>query len=289
MRSLAFPAIGLLLAMTVGWAAMDGRLKVVAAENFYGDIAHQIGGDHVEVESILSNPDQDPHLFETTPTVVRQIEAAQIVVFNGAGYDPWITQLLRVTEQQGRAVISAAQLVNKKPGDNPHIWYDPATMLAVARALEEAFDKADPRHVGDYTSRLNAFNTSFARLTKKIEEIRDKYPGIIVTATEPVFGYMASALGLQMRNQGFQLAVMNNTEPSAHEIAAFEGDLKDHAAKVLIFNKQTSTTLTAHMLDIARESNIPVVGVTETEPMGTEYQDWMLAQLEDLQNALAHR
>jgi zinc/manganese transport system substrate-binding protein len=289
MRTIARLAqvFGLFLAMAIGAAGQDAKLTVVAAENFYGDIVRQIGGDRVEVVSIMSNPDQDPHLFETTPTIVRQVAAAQIVVFNGADYDAWMDKLLEAAPRAERAVVAVAKLVNKKAGDNPHLWYEPTTMPVVARALADAFSKADPAHAADYTRQLQTFIASLDRIYRKIDEIRSKYAGVAVTATEPVFDYMASALGLKMRNERFQMAVMNDTEPSAREIAAFEGDLKEHEVKVLLYNKQASTKLTQRMLDLARRSDVAVVGVTETEPAGMSYQDWMLTQLEDLQKALA--
>jgi zinc/manganese transport system substrate-binding protein len=280
-------ACGLFVAMTISAAGQDAKLGVVAAENFYADIVRQIGGDRVEVTSILNNPNQDPHLFETTPTVVRQIAAAQIVIFNGAGYDSWMGKLLESAPRADRTVVAVAELVNKKEGDNPHLWYEPTTMPTVARALASAFSRSDPAHAADFAARLQAFIGSLDRVNRKIEEIRARYAGVAVTATEPVFGYMASALGLKMRNESFQRAVMNDTEPSAREIAAFEDDLKEHKVKLLLYNKQASTKLTQGMLDLAHRSNVPVVGVTETEPMGMSYQDWMLSQLEDLQKALA--
>ena len=278
---------GLFLAMTISASGEDAKLGVVAAENFYADIVRQIGGDRVEVASILSNPNQDPHLFEATPTVVRQIAAAQIVIFNGAGYDSWIGKLLESAPRADRTVVAVAELVNKKEGDNPHLWYDPTTMPTVARALASAFSRTDPAHAAHYAAQLQAFIGSLDRVNRKIEEIRAKYAGVAVTSTEPVFGYMASALGLKMRNERFQTAVMNDTEPSAREIAAFEDDLKEHKVKLLLYNKQTSTKLTGGMLEVARRSNVAAVGVTESEPMGMSYQDWMLSQLEDLQKALA--
>jgi zinc/manganese transport system substrate-binding protein len=280
-------ACGLFLSMTISASGEDAKLGVVAAENFYADIVRQIGGDRVEVASILNNPNQDPHLFETTPTIVRQIAAAQIVIFNGAGYDSWMGKLLESAPRADRTVVAVAELVNKKEGDNPHLWYEPTTMPTVARALATAFSRSDPAHAADYAVRLQAFIGSLDRVNRKIEEIRAKYAGVAVTSTEPVFGYMASALGLKVRNERFQTAVMNDTEPSARDIAAFEDDLKEHKVKLLLYNKQTSTKLTQVMLDVAHRSNVVVVGVTETEPMGVSYQDWMLSQLEDLQKALA--
>ena len=279
--------LALVLAMAMGAAGQGLKPSVVAAENFYGDIARQIGGDGVEVASILSNPDQDPHLFETTPTIVRQIAAARIVIFNGADYDAWMDKLLKVAPRVERTVLTVAELVNRKAGDNPHLWYDPATMPTLARALADTLGKADPTHAADYAARLETLLASLDRVSGKIEEIRAKYAGVAITATEPVFGYMAAALGLKVRNERFQMAVMNDTEPSARDIAAFEQDLKERKVRVLLYNKQTGTKLTQRMLDIARRARIPVVGVTETQPMGMSYQDWMLMQLADLHKALA--
>ena len=168
-------ASGLLLAMTISAAGQDAKLGVVAAENFYGDIVRQIGGDRVEVASVLSNPNQDPHLFETTPTIVRRIAAAQIVIFNGAGYDSWMDELLKAAPRAERTVVAVAELVNKKAGDNPHLWYEPTTMPAVARALASAFSRSDPAHAADYAARLQAFIGSLDRVNRKIEGELD-YP-----------------------------------------------------------------------------------------------------------------
>jgi zinc/manganese transport system substrate-binding protein len=273
-------------AVTVAYAA-DGKITVVAAENFYGDVARQVGGDYVTVTSILSNPDQDPHLFEVSPAVVREVAAAQIVIENGADYDPWMEKLLNVTAKPGRAVIVAADLMNKKAGDNPHLWYDPATMPAVARALAAALGAADPAHKDDYAARLGTFLASLQPLNAKIAAIRGKYAGAPVTATEPVFGYMADALKLKMSNGRLQLSIMNDTEPSARDVAAFERDLRHHKVRALFYNKQASDKLVQHLVEIARSSGIPVIGVTETCPPGVSYQDWMLNELGETEHALA--
>ncbi len=224
-------ALGLILTSAPSTRAADGKLSVVAAENFYGDVARQIGGDDVIVASIMSNPDQDPHLFETTPSTARQIAAAQVVILNGADYDPWMDKLLKASPKAGRAAIVVADLVGKKAGDNPHLWYDPGTMPAAAKALAEAFAKADPAHKDGYAARLKTFLASLKPINEKIAAIRGKFAGTTVTASEPVFGYMAAALGLKMRNESFQLSIMNDTEPSAHDVAAFQGDLKTHKVR----------------------------------------------------------
>jgi zinc/manganese transport system substrate-binding protein len=267
--------------------AAEGQIAVVAAENFYGDIARQIGGDQVAVLSIMNNPDQDPHLFETTPSIVRQLAAAQIAILNGANYDPWMDKLLAATPRVGRTVISAAQLTGRKPGDNPHLWYDPVTMPAVATALAEALAKADSAHALDYAARLKTTLAALGRITQRVAQLKAKHAGTAVTATEPVFGPMAEALGLTVRNQRFQLAMMNDTEPSARDMAAFESDLKERKVKVLIYSSQVSEKLTERLRDIAYKAKVPVVGVTETMPANTSFQDWVLSELDALDKALS--
>ena len=267
--------------------AAEGKIAVVAAENFYGDIARQIGGDRVAVVSIMNSPDQDPHLFETTPGIVRQIAAAQLAIVNGADYDPWMEKLLAAAPQPNRKVIIAADLVHKKPGDNPHLWYDPATIPVVAKAITAGLSVADAAHKDDYAARLTAFLGSLKPLNDKIAAIRGKYAGAPATASEPVFGYMAQALGLKMRNESFQLSVMNDTEPSARDVAGFEQDLKDHKVRVMFYNKQASSKIVQHLVALARAGKIPVVGVTETTPPDLSYQDWMLGELTDTEKSLA--
>lgn len=268
-------------------AARAEPLNVVAAENFYGDIAEQLGGPHVKVSSILTNPDQDPHLFEASASTARDIAAARIVIYNGINYDPWMTKLLSASRPKGREVIEVAQLVHRKVGDNPHLWYDPATMPALARELSAMLMRLDPANRDDYERRLVAFKAAMLPIANKIAELRQKYAGTPVTATEPVFGYMAEAIGLKMRNARFQLAVMNDAEPSASEIAAFQKDLKTRAVKVLLYNNQTSEELTERMRELAKSAGVPVVGVSETAPPGTRFQDWMLSELTDLEDALS--
>jgi zinc/manganese transport system substrate-binding protein len=279
--------MGLAAGPTVTVAAADPKIDVVAAENFYGDIARQVGGERVAVVSIMSNPDQDPHLFETTPTVVRQLANARIVVLNGANYDPWMDKLLGAAPRPGRVVINAAQLNGRKPGDNPHLWYDPATMPVMATALADALTTLDNAHASDYATRLKETLASLARITRRVAQLKVKHAGIAVTATEPVFGLMVEALGLTMRNQRFQLAMMNDTEPSARDVAALESDLKEHKVKALIYNSQVSEKLTDRMRAIADAAKVPVIAVTETLPANVSFQDWVLGELDAVDKALS--
>jgi zinc/manganese transport system substrate-binding protein len=284
--------LGLALAAATLWApAAPARaadtVAVVAAENFYGDIARQIGGDRVSVVSILSNPDQDPHLFETAPTTVRQIADARIVVFNGAGYDAWIEKLMAAAPRPARIAISAAQVTGKKAGDNPHLWFDPATMPAVAKALADALSKADPAHADAYAARLKTTLDALAKVDARVAQIKARHAGKPVTATEPVFGPMADALGLTMRNQRFQLAMMNDTEPSARDVAAFESDRKGRKVRALIYNAQVSEKMTERLRAIAVKAKVPVVGVSETMPPNVTFEDWVVGMLDALDKALS--
>jgi zinc/manganese transport system substrate-binding protein len=283
--------LGLLAAALLvppAWAQNAPRapVRIVAAENFYGDVARQVAGPRAAITSIMSNPDADPHLFEASPSTARAIAGAEIVVYNGAGYDPWMDDLLAADPAGRRVRIVAGALTHRRAGANPHIWYDPATMPAVARAISGALIGADPAGRAGYEARLAAFLASLTPLDARVAAMRARFNGAPVAATEPVFGYMAAALGLAMRDERFQLAVMNDTEPSAADTAAFEQDLRGHAVRVLLYNAQASDTAAARLMRLAKAAGIPVVGVTETEPARTSYQAWMLAQLDALQAAL---
>ncbi|CAH2769939.1 MAG: Zinc ABC transporter, substrate-binding protein ZnuA [uncultured Caballeronia sp.] len=266
--------------------ATTGAVPVVAAENFYGDVVRQLGGNHVQVTSILSNPDEDPHLFEASPKTARALQNAVLVVYNGADYDPWMDKLLSASKGKGSTTIVAAQLMGKKSGDNPHLWYDPATMPTVAKAVSQYLVQADPAHKADYDARLAKFLASVKPIDDKVAALKSQYKGVPVTATEAVFGYMSDAIGLDMRNNSFQLAAMNDTEPSATDIAAFEKDLRERRVHVLIYNSQATEALTKRMLKVAHDSHVPSISVTETLPAGKTFQTWMTSQLDALSVAL---
>lgn len=270
-----------------GPAVAAPPIRIVAAEGFYGDLARQIAGTAAEVTSVLINPDDDPHLFESSPSTARNLADADIVLYNGAGYDPWMDSLLSGTDKPSRAVISVALLTGHANGDNPHLWYDPATFPAVAKVLADELAKRDPVNAATFAANRDAFDTGFAKVLDGVAAISRAHAGVQVTATEPVFGYMAAAMGLKMVNEGFQLSVMNETEPSATDVAAFETSLKDGTAKILFYNSQVADDTTARLLDIAKTSNVPVVGVTETMPAGETIQSWFGKEIAAVEAALA--
>jgi zinc/manganese transport system substrate-binding protein len=281
------PWLAALAICTLSAPAFADPVKVVAAENFYGDMVSQIGGANVAVTSILSNPDDDPHLFEASPATAKALSDANIVIANGVDYDPWMEKLLGASKAAGRKEIVVGALVGRKAGDNPHLWYSPAYMTAVAKALVADLVAADPAHKSDYEQGAAKFLESLKPLDDKIATMRKSYAGQPITASEPVFGYQAKLIGLDVRNEKYALAIMNNAEPSPSQVAAFENDLKGKKVKAMLYNAQASEPAVAKLVQMAKDNGVPVVGVSETEPPNSTYQDWMMGQLNALDKALA--
>ncbi len=281
-------AIGLSSAiLLLAGQAIAAPLRVVAAENVYGDIAAQIGGDAVSVVSVLNNPAQDPHEFEASASVARAVADADLVIYNGANYDPWMAKLLAASKSDRRKVIVASELNHLPVGDNPHLWYELAIVLAVADAVTTDLANTDASGADGYKLRTKMLHDAVTPVAEKAAAMRRKYDGIAITATEPVFDLMARHIGLEIRNVAFARAVMNDTEPSARDVAAFEDDLKNHRVKALLYNTQSGGALSQRMKAIAEAAEIPVVGVSETEPPGVHYQEWMMMQLNALDAALS--
>ncbi|MGE0146536.1 MAG: metal ABC transporter solute-binding protein, Zn/Mn family [Parvibaculaceae bacterium] len=272
----------MLLLLSLAAASQTGAaepIKIVAAENFYGDVVKQIGGDAVDVVSILTNPDQDPHLFEASPSVARDISDAKIVIANGVDYDPWIDALLGASPSQDRKVIVVGDLAGKKAGDNPHLWYDPRNVVAMARELSSVLSRQDTANKSLYARRLADFEASLRPLTEQIAQIKSRYAGAPVAATEPVFGYMFEAMGLDVKETSFQNSVMNDTEPSASDVANFENDHRNHKLRQLVYTSQATDPAAERLKSLAEAAGIPVVGATETQPDGKTYQSWMMSEV----------
>jgi zinc/manganese transport system substrate-binding protein len=263
-------------------------INIVAAENVYGNVAKQLGGPYVAVLSILNNPGQDPHLFTTTPSVAKAVNHADIIIYNGADYDPWMNALLNIAGQKGREQINVASLVGIKSGENPHLWYLPTVMPQVAKAITAGLIQQDPTHQAYYESQLKIFNQDYQHIIKSVAALKKQFAGVPVIATEPVFGYMAKAIGLVMLGEDFQINVMNDTPPTVSQIKAFEDALSSHQVKLLIYNNQVSNPLTKHLRLLAEKMRIPILGVNELMPANETYVSWMLDTLTRLQTALTH-
>jgi zinc/manganese transport system substrate-binding protein len=276
-----------LLSLGMARAAAAEPLQILAAESVYGQVGGAIAGPQAEVASVLRKPSQDPHDFEATASVARAVSRADIVLVNGAGYDSWMDRLLAASPAPGRVVISAALLMRAGPAANPHFWYDSATMPRVARAVAAALALRDPGGAEQFQHRLRDFLAADAALQQRVAALRTRFSGTPITATEPVFGYMAAALGLKVLDAHFQLATMNGTEPTPSDVAGMESDLRRHAVRALIYNTQVTNPATLRMRGIAGAAGVPLVGVSETLPPGMTYIAWMTSALNDIEHALA--
>ncbi len=260
-------------------------INIVAAENFYGQLAKEIGGKNVNVSSIISNPNADPHLFAISTTTNKQISNAQIIIYNGANYDNWMDQILK--SQNGPTVISVANLMHMdKPNINPHLWYKPNTMPTLATYLAGLLIKMDTLHKTEYEKNLATFLEENKRVQAKIAQLKAKYSNLSVTATEPVFNYMAEAIGLQMQGMDLQWKIMNDTEPSPKMLSDFLDLLNKHKVQLLFYNNQVTEGTTKNILAYARKNNIPVVGINETMPQNISINSWLMNQLKQTQQAL---
>jgi zinc/manganese transport system substrate-binding protein len=280
----------LALAGCAGAAApIAGKLKVVAGENFWGSIAIQLGGSHVAVTSIVTNPGQDPHEFETSPADARLFATANYVILNGAGYDDWGNRLLAANPTEGRRLFSVATLLGKKAGDNPHFWYNPDWVEQVADRITADYQALDPDNGGDYGQQREAFRQTLKPYHERIARIRANHSGVPVGATESIFVYQAAALGLRLVSPpAFMQATSEATDPPAQSVAQFHDQLTEHQVKLLVYNNQTSSAITDNLKQLATSNHVPVVGVSETiEPNGTRFQDWQLKQLDALEQALS--
>lgn len=263
------------------------RVVVVAAENFYGDIVGQIGGDHVAVTSIINDPNVDPHEYETRAKDAAAVADAGLVIQNGLGYDAFMDKLLAASPNPKRKLIVVSELTGHKKGDNVHIWYDPPTSPKLAQAILEALVRIDPGNATAYRNRYRAFESSLPAVTRAIAAMRGQYAGTPVAATEPVFGYMAQAIGLNVITPiAFQRAIEEGEDPPAAAIAQMEEHLKKRQVKMLIYNVQTVSPITTRVRQVAKQSGVPVVPVSETLPAGKSFQQWVLSELEQIRQAL---
>lgn len=284
MRRLVF---GTVLALGAGYAQAQPVLHAVGLESQYANVMAQIGGPYVQVSAIESDPNTDPHEFEASPDVARQLASADVVVVNGLGYDDWADKMLAGTH----ATVISAQQVRHLPDatPNPHLWYDPATMPAVARAVAAAFAAKDPAHAAQYAANEKTFDASLAPWVQALAQIKRTYAGTKVAVTEPVADYMVQAAGLDIATPfSLQAAIMNGTDPAPQDVSTQQALLASGKARVFLYNQQVTDALTASFLALAKKSGVPVLGVYELMPEGAkDYQAWMESETAALARDLA--
>ena len=284
-------ALALLAGASACWGnggSTSGRIQVVAGENFYGDMARQLGGRYVDVTSILTDPDADPHLFEPGTHVAAQMAAGRLVIVNGLDYDGFMDRILKAAPDPDRKVVTVAQALGISGKDaNPHIWYDEPRLDDIAGAITGGLIDVDPAHRPYFQQQLARFRSSLAPLHQAVAAIRSKDGGAPVAYTEPVPGYLLDAAGLVIRTPpGFALAIEEGNDPTVQEVAEFEALISGHQIRVLLLNSQATSPITERLRKDAEREGIPVVLVTETLPPGKTFQAWQLGQVRDLQKAL---
>jgi zinc/manganese transport system substrate-binding protein len=268
---------------------IPGVVRVVAGENFWGNIVAQIGGRHVRVTSILTSPTVDPHLYESDVANAVAVAEAGLVIENGAGYDDFLSQLLGATRNPGRVVVSVQDVLGATgPDVNPHFWYDIPRVPVVARAIEAALARLLPRDASAFAAGLATFDASLEPIETVIGQIRRRYPGAPVAYTERVPGYLLAAAGLRVLTpRGFAAAIEDGTDRSPDDTVVMDALFTGRKVKVLLYNAQVVSAVTQHVQALARQSRVPVVGVTETLPPSyRSYQAWQLAQADAILHAL---
>jgi zinc/manganese transport system substrate-binding protein len=287
MAALVISACG--LSPTPAGSTSSGQVEVVAAENFWGSIATQIGGAHAHVTSIIVNPDTDPHAYEATPGDARLIALAKYVIVNGVGYDSWAPKLIDANPVSGRTVLNVGDLFGKKEGDNPHMWYSPSYVDQVVDRIASDLSRIDPADASYFRAQATQYKTvALKDYHDTINTIKQKYAGTKVGATESIFSYLADGTGLNcVTPYSYLKAISEGTDPSAADKAEVEKEIATKEIKVFVFNSQNSTPDIQGLVDRATAKGIPVVTITETlAPPTATFQDWQTKQLKDLLQAL---
>jgi zinc/manganese transport system substrate-binding protein len=288
-------AVALVVTVAVAWSggasAVTGGGKIVAvgAESQYADVISQVGGQYVQTSAIMSNPNTDPHTFEASIAVAREVGGARLVVQNGLGYDSFMDSIESATPSADRSVINVQQLLGLPDSTaNPHLWYNPTTMPKVAAAVAASLAAVQPAHKAYFDARAAAFDASLSSLTSAIASFNAAYANVPVAVTEPVADYLLSALGANNETSwAFQADIMNGVDPSPQSVAAQRALFTGHKVKAFLYNEQVTDTLTQSFITLAEQNHIPVVGVYETMPTGYDYQTWMQAEVQALRAAVA--
>lgn len=266
-------------------------IQAVGVENQYADIIAQIGGPYVAVSAIVTDPNTDPHSFEASPKIAATLAAADLVVENGLGYDDWADKMLAASPDPARKLVNVQHLRGLADGTpNPHLWYDPATMPAVAAAVAADLAALDPAHAADFQANAQKFDASLKPWRDALASFKTAYPNTPVAVTEPVGDDMLQAAGAKILTPfSLQAAIMNGTDPAPQDVSTQNALFTAHQANIFVYNQQVTDPLTQAFLALAKQNNIPVIGVYETMPAGYTYQSWMLAEVHALRQAVADK
>ncbi len=279
-------------ARLIAEGSSPGMVVAIGAENEYADVIGQIGGRYVRVSSILNNPNTDPHTFESSPSVAELVSTAQLIVQNGVGYDSFMNKIESSSPDAKRKVITVQTLLGLPDSTpNPHLWYSPKTMPAVAQAVATDLAELDPSQARYFSANAKVFVESLGPWLGAIAAFKKKYSGVPVATTEPVADYMLQAIGADnLTPFGMQADIMNGVDPSPQDISLEDSLFTRHKVKVFVYNQQVVDSLTTLFRTTAQKEGIAVVGVYETMPTpGYDYQSWMMAEVRALQKAVVDK
>jgi zinc/manganese transport system substrate-binding protein len=273
-------------------SSTGGVINAVGAENEYASVLSQIGGKYVRVSAILDNPNTDPHTFEASPQVAQEVSSARLIVQNGVGYDSWINKIESASPNSGRQVIVAQDLLGLPDNTpNPHLWYDPRTMPAAAKAMADDLSAIQPAHRAYFQWNLTKFDSSLQPWLDAIAQFKAANPGVKAATTEPVADYLLTAMGIDnLTPFTFQANIMNGVDPSPEDVALENSFFSQHKVVVFAYNQQVVDALTTSIRENALKDGVPVVGVYETMPTpGYTYQSWMLAEVTAIEKAVTSK
>ncbi len=285
----AIVSISFLMGCQKQQSAGNDKLQVVSTTNFYGEVAKAVGGEHVQVKSVITQPSVDPHDYEPTTAIAKQVGQADVVVANGLGYDHWMNKLVKSTNQ-ATFVRVGEDVLGKKTGANAHLWYRPKTMQQTATYLAKTFAKQQPENAATFKANAKRYVAKLKPVTQELTAIKQrvaKLPTKQVYVSEPVFDYSLTAVGLTVANANFERAVEKGTDPAPKVIQQMQTGIANHKVALFVQNKQVSDPIVKTMVKRAQQANVPVLDVTETMPAKTSYQSWMLQQYKQLNQLLA--
>ena len=301
-RVLALTGALAVLAVTAAGCSSSGKpasstsstsvIDAIGVENEYANVLGQIGGRYVHVSSLLNNPNTDPHTFEASPSVAREVSSAELVVQNGVGYDSWMSKILSASPNSKRKVITVQHVLGLPDStSNPHLWYDPKTMPATAKAMTADLSALQPAHKAYFQANLARFDKSLDPWLNAIAQFKAAHPATPVATTEPVADYLLQAMGTKnLTPFRFQANIMNGVDPSAQDISLQKSLFTGHKAKVFCYNQQVTDSLTTTFQQSAKSAGVPFVGVYETMPTpGYNYQSWMLAEVHAIEKAVTDK
>lgn len=263
----------------------SGKIKITATTDFYGEVAKAVVGKKGEVTSVINKPNVDPHDYDPTPKIAKEVAGSQIVISNGIGYDSWMNNLVKNNDSKATYLKVGEDVMNKKTGDNPHLWYDPNTMPKLANRIAKELGEKQPKNkkyfqknAQKYISSLQSVDNKIANLKKVAAKTENKN----VYVSEPVFDYAINSMGFKVGDQKFENSVEKGTDPSPQTISDMQKNIKEHKIAFFVYNSQVSDKTVNNFVSLAKENDVPVLKVTETLPAGKNYKQWMSGQYNSL-------